>query len=252
MLCPSGAQEMKKDDIKLVWFIKHPSARVWSVNPYKQCGIRCVYCIAHSQGNAKPWFGPDKVVDELRARLDQVPRETEVGVGALVDAYPPEEEKLVVTRVVLVELSRQTRPFCINTKSNLVQRDVDILVRHQGHCDVFISLCSLDQSIISKLELNAPSVADRLQAVSVLNRAGVDVNIDAAPWIPAVSNIADLLDTLPAKVGVQVAPLDIRHIGSEAKLAGMSFTQEQINAAYRQHREAVGGNSRVRWKDTVP
>lgn len=243
---------MKNDDVKLVWFIKHPSARVWSVNPYKQCGIRCVYCIARSQGKAVPWFGPDRVVDELRSRIAEVPPDVEVGVGALVDAYPQEEEELGVTRRVLTEMSRQTRPFCVNTKSNLVQRDTDILVQHQGHCDVFISLCALDESIISRLELNAPSVADRLQAVSALHHAGVDVNIDAAPWIPGVSDISALLDALPLGVHVQVAPLDIRHIGTEATLAGMSFTQEQINAAYRQHREAVGNNSRVRWKDTVP
>lgn len=247
-----GARDMTDDDVRLVWFIKHPSARVWSVNPYKQCGIRCVYCIARSQGKAEPWFGPDWVVAELRSRITVVPPDVEVGVGSLVDAYPREEEELGVTRLVLAELSRQARTFCVNTKSNLVQRDTDILVQHRGHCDVFISLCALDNSIISRLELNAPSVADRLQAVSALHRAGVDVNIDAAPWIPGVSDISALLNALPPGVRVQVGPLDIRHIGSEAKFAGMSFTQEQINVAYRQHREAVGNNSRVRWKDTIP
>lgn len=243
---------MMDDGTKLVWFIKHPSARVWSVNPYKACGIRCVYCIARSQGKAEPWFGSDRVVEELRKRLADVPQDTEVFVGALVDAYPQEEKSLAVTRLVLTELSRQVRSFCINTKSSLVQRDRDILVQHKGHCDVFMSLCSLDQGMISRLETNAPSVTDRLEAVSTLNRAGVDVNIDAAPWIPGVSDINALLAVLPEGVRVQVAPLDIRHIGSEATLAGMSFTQEQINAAYQQHREAVGNNSRVRWKETVP
>ncbi len=247
-----GAQELTEDDVRLVWFIEHPSARVWSVNPFKSCGIRCVYCIAQSQGKAEPWFGPDRVVDELKTRLGSVPNDAEVFVGALVDAYPPEEQTLGVTRLVLKELSSETRPFCINTKSSLVQRDADILVQHGGHCDVFMSLCSLDQSTISKLEVNAPSVTDRLQAVSALNEAGVDVNIDAAPWIPEVSDIGALLDVLPAEVGVQVSPLDIRHIGSEATLAGMSFSQEQINAAYQQHRKAIGGNPRVRWKELVP
>lgn len=243
---------MNSDDTRLVWFIQHPSARIWSVNPYKQCGIRCVYCIARSQGDAEPWFEADRVVDELRARLEQVPRDVEVFLGALADAYPAEEEHLLVTRAVLAELSRQGRPFCVNTKSNLVARDVDILAQHQGHCDVCISLCSLEQSVISRLELSAPSVSDRLEAVLALSKAGVDVNVDAAPWIPGVGDIAALVDALPAGVVVQVAPLDIRHIGPVAKLAGMTFTQEQINAAYERHREAVGGNSRVTWKDPVP
>lgn len=243
-----AAQDILDDGTKLVWFIRHPSARVWSINPYKACGIRCVYCIARSQGKAEPWFGADRVTDELRSRTAEVPHDVEVGVGALVDAYPHEEKELGVTRAVLTELSRQIRPFCINTKSSLVQRDADILVQHKGHCDVYLSLCSLDESIISKLEINAPSVTDRLQAVSALNEAGVDVNIDAAPWIPGISDIGSLLDVLPAEARVQVSPLDIRHIGSEARFAGMRFSQEEINAAYQQHREEVGENNRVRWK----
>lgn len=236
-------------ETRLVWFIEHPSARVWSVNPYKRCGIGCVYCMARSQGEAEPWFGPDAIVHELRSRLMDVPHDEEVCVGALVDAYPPEEEDLGLTRLVLAELSRQKRPFCINTKSSLVRRDTDILARHDGHCDVFISLCALDQGIISRLETNAPSVASRLEVVSILNDAGVDVNIDAAPWIPGVSDIGRLLTVLPEGVGVQVSPLDIRHVGSEAMFAGMRFTQKQIDEAYERHRDQVGGEDRVRWKD---
>jgi DNA repair photolyase len=242
---------MDNDDVKLVWFILHPAARVWSVNPYRKCAIRCGYCIASSQGDADPWFGADRVVAELQARLSAVPPETEIFIGALTDAYPPEEERLEITRAVLTELSRQRRPFCIATKSKLVQRDLDILLGHRGHCDVYISLCTLDQSVVAKLEPGAASVAERLQIVSALDRAGVVVAIDAAPWIPGVSDIAALLEVLPANVAVQVAPLDIRSLGAEAKLAGMSFTQEEINRSYLRQREAVGESRRVRWKEPV-
>jgi len=237
-----------KTRVKLVWFIDDPSARAWSINPYRRCGIGCVYCIARSQGKAEPWFDRDHVTDELRSRLLAVPPEVEVGVGALIDAYPPEEEKLGLTRLVLAELSRQKRPFCVNTKSDLVQRDIDILINHDGHCDVFLSLCSLDESVLSELEPRAPSAADRLRAVSALHHAGVDIHIDASPWIPGVSDIGALLDALPAGVCIQVAPLDIRPLGPEATIAGMRFTQKRIHDAYRLHRKAVGDNPRVRWK----
>jgi DNA repair photolyase len=245
-------RNMANDETKLVWFIGHPAARIWSINPYKACGIGCIYCIAQSQGKAEPWFSPDSVVGELQRRLANVPSNQELFVGALVDAYPPEEETLGITRMVLAELSRQKRAFCVCTKSNLVLRDADILARHDGHCDVYVSLCSLDQSLVSRLEVNAPAVAERLQAVSALKEAGIDVNIDAAPWIPGASDIRALLDVLPAGVGVQVAPIDIRHIGPEATLGGRRFTQDQIHAAYEQHRREVGDDSRIRWKSPRP
>lgn len=240
--------EAGRDGIKLVWLIKHLSARIWSVNPYKRCGIQCSYCNARSQGKAEPWFGPDRIMEELRSRMARVPLGVEVGVGALVDAYPPVEKKLGLTRIVLSELSRQKRPFCITTKSDLVRRDIDILTRHEGHCDVTMSLCMLDGTMISRLEENAPSVADRLRTVFALHRAGVDVHIDAAPWIPGWSDIGALLEALPAGVCIQVAPLDIRHIGPEATIGGMRFRQEEILEAYREHRKKMGENKRVRWK----
>jgi DNA repair photolyase len=240
---------MSERDVKLVWFIEHPSVRIWSVNPYKQCAIRCVYCIARPQGRAEPWFGSEQLAQELKTRLTDVPHDTELFVGALVDAYPPEEERLGLTRIVLAELSRQNRPFCINTTSTLVQRDVDILVRHEGHCEVLISLCCLDEDVISALEPNAPSVAKRLQAISSLHRAGVEASVDAAPWIPGLSDIGGLLERLPTGLHVQVAPLDIRHLGSKTQLMGKTFTQEQVNAEYQEHRAAVGANPRVMWKD---
>ena len=59
-----------RDGVKLVWFIDHPSARIWSVNPYKRCGIHCAYCIARSQGKAEPWFGAERIVEELRLSSD--------------------------------------------------------------------------------------------------------------------------------------------------------------------------------------
>ncbi len=243
---------MRTDGVKLVWFIEHPSARVWSVNPYKACSIRCVYCIAQSQGKAEPWFGPETVIDELQIRLTDVPKDKEVGVGSLVDAYPPEENELGITRMVLAELSRQKRPFCINTKSNLVERDIDILTQHDGHCDVFIGLCTLEQSAVRRLEVNAPSIAERLQAVSTLHEAGVDVNIDAAPWIPGLSDMRALLEALPDGVKIQVSPLEIGHVGSEFTFAGTSFTQQQIYDDYMQHRQEVGETERIRWKDPRP
>jgi DNA repair photolyase len=239
----------KTDGVRLVWFIDHPSARAWSVNPYRGCGIRCVYCIARSQGKAEPWFGADRIVEELRARLEAVPPEVEVGLGSLVDAYPPEEEGLGLTRLVLAELSRQGRPFCVNTKSDLVLRDKDILVRHQGHCDVYLSIATLDEAVASRLEVNAPSVAARLRAVSVLKQAGVDVNIDASPWIPGASDIGALLGAIPEDVRIQVAPLDIECLGPKATIAGRRYKQNEILAAYREHRKRVGEHPGIRWKD---
>lgn len=81
-----------------------------------------------------------------------------------------------------------------------------------------------------------------------LAEAVPDINIDASPWIPGISDIEALLDVLPSGVHVQVGSLYIERIGSEVKFAGMKFTQEYIDTEYQKHREIVGNDSCVRWK----
>lgn len=238
-----------EDTARLLWFIG--AVGIWSVNPYRRCPFRCVYCIAASQGEAIPWYAADRVVPELRKALERVPQDTELFVGALVDAYPPVEERRGLTRAILEELSRQKRPFCINTKGTLVCRDIDILQNHPAHCDVYVGLCCLDESGVRALEPGAPSAGERLEAIRILKSAGVDVNVDAGPWIPGVSDAEELLSQLPPGVGVQFEPLDIRHIGDSATILGRTYTQPEIKAAYQAERRRIGEVPGVRWNEPL-
>jgi len=236
-----------EDAARLLWFIG--GVGVWSVNPYRKCPFRCVYCIAASQGEAVPWYAVDRVVPELRKALKQVPQDTEVFVGAVVDAYPPLEGRLGLTRAILAELSRQKRPFCINTKGTLVCRDIDILQGHPAHCDVYVGLCTLDERAVRILEPGAPSAADRLAVIRALKSAGIDVNVDAGPWVPGVSDAEGLLSRLPEGVGTQFEALDIRHFGESATMLGRTYTQPEIDAAYQAERRRIGEMPGVRWSE---
>ena len=234
------------EENRFVWFIDEVG--IWSVNPYQRCSFRCVYCIAASQGEATPWYPVNQVVSESNKALDHIPSTTELFIGAMADAYPPVEEQLGITRVILKEISRQERSFCINTKSTLVCRDIDILQVHTGHCDVYISLCTLDEDAVRVLEPGSPSVAERLDAISILNDAGIDVNVDASPWIPSVSDAGGLIAALPEGVGIQFGPLDIRHFGEPARFLGRTFTQQEVNEAYMAERQRISDQPGIHWK----
>jgi hypothetical protein len=77
----------------------------------------------------------------------------------------------------------------------------------------------------------------------------VDVNVDASPWIPGVSRLEELLDRLPAGVGVQVTPLDLRHLGGRITLLGRALAQADVNASYAVERRRLGDRPGVLWKD---
>lgn len=225
---------------------------VWSINPYRQCQHRCLYCISNSQGDSIPWFPAGAVVPALRSRLPQVPPDSELFVGALVDAYPSIERGLGITRLILRELVNQERPFCITTKSDLVTRDIDLLSEHPGHCDISISLCTLDDDALWLLEPGAPSSSERLAAIQMMRAAGIEVLIDAAPWIPGISNARELIVQRPGDVPIQFAPLDLHPFGGQITLLGRKYIQDEIEAEYYKERDSIGMIDGVVWKDPLP
>lgn len=224
---------------------------VWSINPYRRCQHRCLYCISSSQGESSPWFPAGAVIPALRTRLPQVPATSEIFLGAIVDGYPPIERGLGITRLILRELVDQERPFCINTKSDLVTRDIDLLREHTAHCDVYMSLCSLDDDALWVLEPGAPSSFERLEAIRLLHAAGVEVAIDASPWIPGITDARELIAQRPEGVPMQFAPLNITHLGGVITLLGRKYTQPEIDADYLITRSTVGDIDGITWKDPI-
>ena len=219
----------------------------WSVTPYPRCEFRCVYCITRAQGVSKPLYPADSVVRELRRELAAVPRGDSITLGSLSDAYPPAEERYGVTRLIVTELIAQQRVFAIVTKGRTVCRDIDLLAGYAGRCAVQISLCTLDETILRRLDPRAPSAAERLEVVRTLARAGVRVSISAAPWIPGISSARELLARAPRGVMVQFAPLNVEKPWVPHAFLGRRFRQDEVDRLYLREREAVGNRRQAVW-----
>jgi DNA repair photolyase len=219
----------------------------WSVTPYPRCEFRCVYCITRAQGISKPLYPADSVVRELRRELAGIPSADNITVGALSDAYPPAEERYGVTRLIVAELIAQQRTFAIVTKGRTVCRDIDLLAGYAGRCVVQVSLCTLDEGLLHRLDPGAPSAAERLKVVRTLHRRGVPVSISAAPWIPGISSARELLERAPTGVKVQFAPLNVERPWVPQAFLGRRFRQEEVDRLYLRERESVGYRRRAIW-----
>jgi DNA repair photolyase len=233
-------------------FIYHLHAvNIWSINPYRGCAHRCLYCIADSQGESIPWHNRETIIPALREGLATVPPDEELFVGSLTDAYPPVEQEFRLTRLVVEELIAQRHPFCLCTKSDIVCREIDLLQGYAGHCDVSLSLCSLDDAVLTTLEPGAPSATTRMRALHLLCEAGIEVIIDAAPWIPGISDTAALIARRPSGIPIQFAPLHISHPSGAITLLGRQYTLQEINSSYQRERERFANIPGVIWKEPL-
>lgn len=173
----------------------------WSINPYRGCEHRCVYCFArryHTFLDLNPAedfenkiFVKVNAPEVLRQELARPGwrRET-VAIGTAVDPYQPVEGKYKLTRRILEVLLDAWTPCSIVTKNAMILRDIDLLLalgRGPG-CSVAVSLTTLDEALAKKLEPDTPPPRRRLETVSELVRAGVHAGVMIAPILPGLTD----------------------------------------------------------------
>jgi len=200
----------------------------WSLNPYVGCEFGCSYCYArythryvveraHDAGKltdaefadyrgAHGWeafekriFVKEHVVGALEVDLKRVPIGECIVIGTATDPYQPAERRFRVTRAVLQRLTRcEGLSFGIITKSPLIARDCDLLIRLQerNELQVHVSLITADARLARKLEARSPVPAARLRALRKLVDAGVNAGLIVAPVLPGITDAIAHLDTL--------------------------------------------------------
>ncbi|CAN5232282.1 Rv2578c family radical SAM protein [soil metagenome] len=146
-------------------------------------------------------FAKQNVAGALRRDLHEIEPREPIAIGTFADPYPPVEERYGRTRAILEALCEwEGFAFSITTRSNLVTRDLDLLVnlavRHR--VAVNLTVTTLDRRRARALEPEAPRPDLRLKAVSELAAAGVPVGVLVAPVLPDITDDPRELDRLAA------------------------------------------------------
>ena len=191
----------------------------WSLNPYVGCEFGCTYCYArdtHRYAMERSGVAPEPIpaweaferrilvktgVAEVLARTLDPARlgGHSLVIGTATDPYQPAERRFGLTRRVLeVLLGYRGLAIGIITKSPLVTRDLDLLVRLAGRHEVSvnISLATLDRRLARRLELKSPVPAARIQALGRLTAAGIHAGLLVAPILPGITDNRAGLDGL--------------------------------------------------------
>ncbi len=172
-----------------------------SINAYRGCEHGCIYCYArpsHSYLNLSAGidfetklFAKTNAAELLRRELAKPGYVcSPINLGANTDPYQPIERRYRITRALIEVLAEHHHPFTIITKNAMVERDIDLLapLARKRLVHIFISVTSLDNRLASTLEPRASAPHRRLQAVAVLNAAGVPCGVMVAPIIPMVTD----------------------------------------------------------------
>jgi DNA repair photolyase len=173
-----------------------------SINPYRGCEHGCIYCFArpsHAYLGFSPGldFETQIVVKRDAATLLRKElaakgyRVATLSMGTNTDPYQPAERDLRITRSILEVLLETRHPLGIVTKNALVTRDIDILseMAKLDLVKVFVSVTTLDRRLARAMEPRASTPPKRLEAIRLLNDAGIPAGVMTAPMIPALNDM---------------------------------------------------------------
>lgn len=161
----------------------------YSLNPYFGCCHGCKYCYVPNvlHVDRKKWeevYVKVNIPMVLRKEL-KVKERGIIGISTATDPYQPLERKYEMTRKCLFLLLRHDFPIDIQTKSDLVLRDIDLIKKFRNAA-VGITITTLNDEERKILEPNAPSIQRRLDAVKKLSEEGIYSYIFFGPIFPTV------------------------------------------------------------------
>jgi DNA repair photolyase len=166
----------------------------YALNPYTGCQHGCLYCYAEFMkkytNHKEDWgaFVDVKInaADRLREQIKRS-KPGKVMVGTVTDAYQPLERKYRLTRRCLEILADSDFPVFIQTKSDLVLRDSDILKRMKER-EVGFTISTHDPEIQKLFEPGASALERRFVALEKLQDAGIPTFAFVGPILPFFSD----------------------------------------------------------------
>jgi DNA repair photolyase len=185
-------------------------------DPYRGCQYRCEFCgtrsLSEYGGEKEDDFtrrlvvvrnAPEALARELSAGSWRSRANRNVILGMNADPYQPVDEEFRITRDMLKVFLEQRNPVIVQTRSEKILRDLDLLasLAKHGLVNVLLSLPSPIEGIRKKVEVGVSSVAERLRTISMLSKQGIPVGLVISPIIPHLTDHPDGLEDLVRRAG---------------------------------------------------
>jgi len=174
----------------------------YCINPYVGCQHGCRYCYAAGitcrlRRKKEEW---GEFLDVKINAVDLLSKDVKnrkigrVYLSSLTDPYQPMEKKYELTRRLVEILVQNGFPITVQTKSNLVARDLDLLSKNRSN-EVGVTIVTMDEKISRDFEPFSSRPEERLEAVRIAKNSGLKTYVFFGPILPFLSdnNIGDLL-----------------------------------------------------------
>ena len=165
------------------------------MNIYHGCTHGCIYCDSRStcygfthafEDIEVKRNAPELLGSALRAKR----KVCMIGTGAMCDPYMHCEKELRLTRQCLEIILRYGFGAAIQTKSDLIMRDIDLLdeINRQAKCVVQMTLTTYDDELCGIIEPNVCNTGRRLEVLAAMRERGIPTVVWMTPILPFIND----------------------------------------------------------------
>lgn len=173
------------------------------MNIYRGCQHGCIYCDSRSSCYRMDHAFEDIEVKEnapelLEDALRRKRKRCMIGTGAMSDPYIPLELDLEYTRKALLIIERYGCGVTLQTKSDRVLRDLDILKRinKKTKAVVQMTLTTADDTISKIIEPNVCTSRERFEALKILRDNGIPTVVWLCPILPYINDTRENIEAI--------------------------------------------------------
>ena len=169
----------------------------YNMNLYRGCSHGCIYCDSRSSCYHIDDFdivrSKENALNILKQELIKKKTKGVIGIGSMSDTYNPMERKYEITKGALELISKYNYGVAIDTKSDLILRDLDILkeINSKNNVIVKFTITTPNDELSKIIEPNVCKTSKRLNAIKTLSDNGIFTGIMMNPTLPFITDNED-------------------------------------------------------------
>ncbi len=175
----------------------------YGMNIYRGCTHGCIYC--DSRSTCYQFTHPFEDIEVkrnapelLEKALRSKRKKCMIGTGAMSDPYMHCEEELQLTRKCLEIINRYGFGAAIQTKSDRILRDIDLLdeINRSAKCVVQVTLTTYNDDLCSILEPNVCNTKRRIEVLERMQERGIPTIVWLTPILPFINDTEENITSI--------------------------------------------------------
>ena len=165
------------------------------MNIYRGCTHGCIYCDSRSRYYQFTHLFEDIEVKQnapelLEKALQSKRKKCMIGTGSMSDPYMHCEEELGLTRRCLEIIQKYGFGVAIQTKSDRILRDIDLLdeINRSAKCVVHMTLTTYDDELCRILEPHVCNTKRRIEVLERMQERGIPTVVWLTPILPFIND----------------------------------------------------------------